>query len=27
VHVQLVWEPAWSMELMPEAVKLQLGLL
>ena len=27
VHVQLVWEPAWSMERMPEAVKLQLGLL
>ena len=27
VHVHLVWEPAWSMEHMPEAVKLQLGLL
>ena len=27
VHVQLVWEPAWSMESMPDAVKLQLGLL
>jgi FeS assembly SUF system protein len=26
-HVTLVWEPAWSMDLMPEAVKLQLGLL
>jgi FeS assembly SUF system protein len=27
VHVTLVWEPPWSMELMPEHVKLQLGLL
>ena len=27
VHVQLVWEPAWSMDMMPDAVKLQLGLL
>ncbi len=27
VHVRLVWEPAWSMERIPEAVKLQLGLL
>jgi FeS assembly SUF system protein len=27
VQVRLVWEPAWSMEMMPEAVKLQLGLL
>jgi FeS assembly SUF system protein len=26
-QVKLVWEPAWSMDLMPEAVKLQLGLL
>lgn len=27
VHVKLVWEPAWSMEMVPEAVKLELGLL
>jgi FeS assembly SUF system protein len=27
VHVTLVWEPPWSMELMPEHAKLQLGLL
>jgi len=27
VHVKLVWEPAWSMELIPDEVKLQLGLL
>ena len=27
VHVHLVWEQAWTMEMMPEAVKLQLGLL
>lgn len=27
VHVTLVWEPPWSMELIPEHVKLQLGLL
>ena len=27
VQVTLVWEPPWSMELMPEHVKLQLGLL
>jgi len=27
VHVNLVWEPAWSMELIPDEVKLQLGLL
>ena len=27
VHVVLVWEPAWSMDLIPDAVKLQLGLL
>jgi FeS assembly SUF system protein len=27
VHVTLVWEPAWSMERMPDEVKLQLGLL
>ena len=27
VHVNLVWEPPWSMEHIPEEVKLQLGLL
>jgi FeS assembly SUF system protein len=27
VHVTLVWEPPWSMELIPEHAKLQLGLL
>lgn len=25
--VELVWEPPWSMELMTEAAKLQLGML
>ena len=25
--VDLVWEPPWSMERLPEHVKLQLGLL
>lgn len=27
VHVRLVWEPPWSMDMVPEAVKLELGLL
>ncbi len=27
VRVKLVWEPPWSMELIPDEVKLQLGLL
>lgn len=27
VHVNLVWEPAWSMDLVPEATRLELGLL
>ena len=27
VHVELVWEPAWSMDNMTDEVKLQLGLL
>lgn len=27
VHVELVWEPAWSMDTMSESAKLQLGLL
>lgn len=26
VHVELVWEPAWSMDSMTEDVKLELGL-
>lgn len=27
VKVKLVWEPAWSMDRMPDETKLQLGLL
>ncbi len=27
VHVELVWEPAWSMDTMSESARLQLGLL
>jgi len=27
VKVQLVWEPAWSREMLSEAAKLQLGLI
>lgn len=27
VHVNLVWEPAWSMDIIPDEVKLELGLL
>ena|SRR5450631_3562669 len=27
VHVELVWEPAWSMDQMPNEAKLELGLL
>ena len=27
VHVELVWEPPWSMDTMTDEVKLQLGLL
>jgi FeS assembly SUF system protein len=27
VHVELVWDPPWSIDLLPEAVRLQLGLL
>ncbi|WP_114809782.1 SUF system Fe-S cluster assembly protein [Paraburkholderia kururiensis] len=27
VHVELVWEPAWSLERMSEAARLQLGML
>jgi FeS assembly SUF system protein len=26
-HVELVWDPPWTMDLMPEEVKLELGLL
>lgn len=26
VHVELVWEPPWSREMMSEAAKLQLGM-
>lgn len=26
VHVELVWEPAWSMDSMSDDVKLELGL-
>jgi len=25
VHVELVWEPAWSMDRMSEGAKLELG--
>jgi FeS assembly SUF system protein len=27
VHVELVWEPPWSIESMTDEVKLELGLL
>lgn len=27
VKVELVWEPPWSMEMMSEAARLQLGML
>jgi FeS assembly SUF system protein len=27
VHVELVWEPPWSQDLMTEAARLQLGML
>jgi len=27
VHVEIVWDPPWSQELMTEAAKLQLGFL
>lgn len=27
VSVELVWEPAWTTDLMSESAKLQLGLL
>lgn len=27
VHVELVWEPPWSMDLLSDEVRLQLGLL
>ena len=27
VHVELVWEPAWSMDSMSESARLELGLM
>jgi len=27
VHVEVVWEPAWSTDRMSDAAKLQLGVL
>lgn len=27
VEIELVWEPPWSMEMMGEAARLQLGLI
>ncbi|MBI3284103.1 MAG: DUF59 domain-containing protein [Burkholderiales bacterium] len=27
VHVELVWEPAWSLDRVPFDVKLELGML
>jgi len=27
VHVELVWEPAWSMDMLTDETKLELGLL
>lgn len=27
VHVELVWEPAWSIGMLTDEVKLELGLL
>ena len=27
VEVELVWDPPWTMELMSEAAKLELGFL
>jgi FeS assembly SUF system protein len=27
VHVELVWEPPWSLERISEAARLQLGML
>jgi FeS assembly SUF system protein len=27
VHVELVWEPAWSMDSMSDSARLELGLL
>ena len=27
VHVELVWEPAWSKDSMSESARLELGLL
>jgi len=27
VHVELVWDPPWSVDLMSEAAKLELGMM
>jgi metal-sulfur cluster biosynthetic enzyme len=27
VHVEIVWDPPWSMDRMSEAAKLHLGML
>lgn len=27
VHVELVWEPAWDIDMLTDEVKLELGLL
>ena len=27
VDVQIVWEPTWTMEMMSDAAKLELGML
>jgi FeS assembly SUF system protein len=27
VHVELVWDPPWSLDMLPDEVRLQLGLL
>ncbi len=27
VHVEIVWEPPWSPEMMSDAAKLELGML
>ncbi len=27
VHVEVVWDPPWSIDMMSEAAKLQLGMM
>jgi FeS assembly SUF system protein len=27
VHVELVWDPPWSIDMLPDEVRLELGLL